>query len=217
MAPAPAFSPRKRPVQRRAQTTVEDILRAAAQVFSRHGYAAGTTNRIAERAGISIGSLYQYFPNKDAILVALVEQHITQSTTRLFEVLYEAQARGLQLEALLRRMVEEMVALHAGNPRLHRVLFEEAPRPPALRRVLHEAEQRLAEGATALLKASPEVTVRNPAAAAYLVVQLVEGLTHQFVLHPPEALDTRTFSDELVTLVHAYLTARPRRPGTAVQ
>ncbi len=207
MPAAPALSPRKRPVQRRARTTVEDILRAAAQVFSRHGYAAGTTNRIAERAGISIGSLYQYFPNKDAILVALVEQHITQSTARLFEVLRQTLEQGLNLEGTLRRIVEEMVALHAGHPRLHRVLFEEAPRPPSLRRVLHESEQRLAEATAHFLAANPEVKVRRPEAAAYVVVQLVEGLTHQFVLHPPEALDATTFTEELVALVRAYLTA----------
>ena len=61
---------RKFPQQSRSQETVEAIVGAATQVFERHGYAAGTTNRIAERAGVSIGPLYQYFPNKDAILVA---------------------------------------------------------------------------------------------------------------------------------------------------
>jgi AcrR family transcriptional regulator len=62
---------------------VQAVLQAAAQVFERHGYAAGTTNRIAERAGVSIGTLYQYFPNKDAILVALVHQHLAESSAAL--------------------------------------------------------------------------------------------------------------------------------------
>jgi AcrR family transcriptional regulator len=66
-----ASQPRRKPVQDRSLATVEAILEAAAQVFERYGYAAGTTNRIAGRAGVAIGSLYQYFRNKDAILVAL--------------------------------------------------------------------------------------------------------------------------------------------------
>jgi AcrR family transcriptional regulator len=66
MSAAARLSPRARPSQARSRDTVEALLQAAAQVFECHGYAAGTTNRIAERAGVSIGSLYQYFPNKDA-------------------------------------------------------------------------------------------------------------------------------------------------------
>lgn len=69
------LQPRKQPRQDRAEATRRRILEAAAHVFADFGYAAGTTNRIAERAEISIGSLYQYFPNKDAILVELMTAH----------------------------------------------------------------------------------------------------------------------------------------------
>src|SRR5947207_4379776 len=77
-APRTARNPRRRPRQERSRDTVEAIVEAAAQVFERHGYAAGTTNRIAERAGVSIGSLYQYFPNKDAIVAELARRHIAE-------------------------------------------------------------------------------------------------------------------------------------------
>ncbi|MGP4022502.1 TetR/AcrR family transcriptional regulator [Actinomadura sp. 3N407] len=70
--------PRKTPRQSRSAATDERILDAAARVFVEHGYAAGTTNRIAEAAGLSIGSLYQYFPNKDAILLQLARRHVEQ-------------------------------------------------------------------------------------------------------------------------------------------
>jgi AcrR family transcriptional regulator len=66
---------RRRPSQRRSQVTVTAILDAAARVFEERGFEAGTTNFVAERAGVSIGSLYEYFPNKDAMVVALVELH----------------------------------------------------------------------------------------------------------------------------------------------
>lgn len=68
-------SPRKHPTQGRSRETVRAILEGAAQVLEREGYAAATTDRIAERAGVSVGSLYQYFPNKDAILLALGRCH----------------------------------------------------------------------------------------------------------------------------------------------
>lgn len=71
-----ALAPRKRPAQQRARTTVEAILGAAIELFAARGYARTTTNAVAARAGISVGSLYQYFPNKDAILTALVERHM---------------------------------------------------------------------------------------------------------------------------------------------
>lgn len=70
------LTPRRKPRQVRAELTRERILNSAAHVFAEYGYAAGTTNRIAEHAHMSIGSLYQYFPNKDAILAELLVRHI---------------------------------------------------------------------------------------------------------------------------------------------
>ncbi len=58
---------------------MDELLAAAAQIFEAHGYASGTTNRIAKRAGVSIGTLYQYFPSKEAIAVALLERHIAET------------------------------------------------------------------------------------------------------------------------------------------
>ncbi|SCG02877.1 transcriptional regulator, TetR family [Streptomyces sp. MnatMP-M27] len=72
------LQPRKQPRQARAELTKQRILTAAAHVFAEYGYAAGTTNRIAERARISIGSLYQYYPNKDAILAELLIRHLAR-------------------------------------------------------------------------------------------------------------------------------------------
>ncbi len=69
------LGPRKQAVQERSRETVEAVLEGAAQVFERIGFSAATTERIAERAGVSVGTLYQYWPNKDAIAVALMEKH----------------------------------------------------------------------------------------------------------------------------------------------
>jgi AcrR family transcriptional regulator len=197
---------RKQPRQARALVTVEAILTAAAQVFQRFGYALGTTDRIAERAGVSVGSLYQYFPNKDAILVALAERHIDAGFERLRSLLAEVRSAPGDLQGVLRRFVEAMVALHAGEPELHRVLFEEAPLPAGLRRGLARREQAFAGEVRALLETLPGVRVRDPALAAHLLVQTVDGLIHGFVLHPPPEVDPDAFVDEVVQMLGSYLT-----------
>jgi AcrR family transcriptional regulator len=199
----PRTSPRKVPRQERSRLTVEAILDAAARVFERHGYAAGTTNRIAERAGVSIGSLYQYFPNKDAILVALVERHLDEGTAVAGPVLAALAAQRPPVEVAMRRLVEAMVALHRERPALHRVLFEEAPRPPALRRRLEALEGAAVAAVEAYLRERDDVR-RDPGIAARMVVRVVETVTHELTLRPGDVA-VATYVEETVVLLAAYL------------
>lgn len=106
------------------------VLEAAAQVFVREGIDA-TTNRIAERAGVSIGTVYQYFPNKQALLYAIAERHVAAARARLTEVFADLRARTPPFEETVRSVVTAVVRLHADRPLLHRVLDQYAPRVPA--------------------------------------------------------------------------------------
>jgi AcrR family transcriptional regulator len=196
------IQPRRAPRQERSRLTVEAILDAAARVFERHGYAAGTTNRIAERAGVSIGSLYQYYPNKDAVLVALVERHLDDGAARLGPVVAELARDVPPLREGARRMVEAMVALHAERPALHRVLFEEAPRPPALRRRLEALTTGAVDGVAAYLRAAG---VRDAELAARMVVGVVESTTHELAIRPERGVPVAAVIDETITLVAGYL------------
>ena len=99
------------------------ILDAAAQVFEARGWAVATTNRIAERAGVSVGSVYEYFPNKDAIAVALAERELERERDALLAVLADA---GSDLAGVLRGLVERIVDFHALRPALHQILLDEA-------------------------------------------------------------------------------------------
>jgi AcrR family transcriptional regulator len=184
---------------------VQAILQAAAQVFERHGYAAGTTNRIAQRAGVSIGTLYQYFPNKDAILVALVHQHLAESTAALRPHLQRL-ASGAHFQDVLPDIIHAMVALHALAPNLHRVLFEETQLPPTLRAELDELEDRLVD-VTAAALASSHPNAPNPdlRLRARVVISAIEGLTHRLVLRPPDGVSTRAIALEITELVRAYI------------
>jgi AcrR family transcriptional regulator len=207
----PSTNPRKRPRQARSRLTVEAILDAAARVFERHGYAAGTTNRIAERAGISIGSLYQYYPNKDAVLVALVQRHLDEGVAALGLVMEELRDAPPPLQAGLRRIVEAMVALHRERPALHRVLFEEAPRPPALRRRLAALDAASTAAVAAYLRACGDALdpARDPDVAARLVVQVIETVTHDLVIRPGRTTPVDTYISETVALLDGYLARRP--------
>ncbi len=201
-----ALQPRRRPVQERSTATVEAILQAAAQVFERHGYAAGTTNRIAERAGVSIGTLYQYFPNKDAILVALTERHMQEGERMLAPLLEELIERPPALADALERVLRVLLELHAEQPGLHRVLFEEAPRPPELRDRLERLFELASTALAGYLASLPEVAVADVGLAAQLVVQTVEAVTHGLVIHPRAGVSAEAYVGETVTMLERYLT-----------
>jgi AcrR family transcriptional regulator len=194
------LTPRKRPKQARSEATVGAILEAAAQVFELHGYAAGTTNRIAERAGVSIGSLYQYFPNKDAILTALVHRHLAEGTAALQPHL-ERLSDGTSFDDALPAIVQAMVTMHALAPGLHRVLFEETQIPPTLRAELHGLEDRLVD----LVAVALEGAVIDPQLSARIVISAIEGLTHRLVLRPPSGATSEMICHEITELVRAYI------------
>jgi AcrR family transcriptional regulator len=197
---------RKQPSQERSRQTVAAILEAAVQVFAKHGYAAGTTIRIAERAGVSVGSLYQYFPNKDALLVALTERHIAQSHAGIRDVLEEIETHDLSLDAIVTRIVDAMVELHLVEPKLHRVLFEEIPKKAAIQSLKDSSEEALLARVERLLARHPEVNVRNTKLAALMVAQTVESLCHWYVLDaPPIGVSDRVFAREVTSLLCGYL------------
>lgn len=198
--------PRKQPVQARAVETRARILDAAARVFGRHGYAAGTTNRIAAEAGLSIGSLYQYFPNKDALLVELVRRHVEHQRAVLGAAMRRALGLPPGLPARIAVLVDAAIDSHLDDPALHQVLFEEAPRPPSLQAELRAVEREIVEVTASLLTADPAVTVGDPQLAARLAVTTIESLVHRNLAVRQPEVDLDAFRRELVTLLVRYLT-----------
>lgn len=204
---APHLRPRKQPRQRRAHETRARILDAARTVFEEHGYAHGTTNRIAATAGVSVGSLYQYFPNKDAILVELVDAHIEAGAAALLAALPGDQGWEVPLDEVVGPVVGAMVALHADGRGLHRVLFEEAPRPPEQLARLRGLERDLTAMLADRLARHPEVTAPEPAVAARLTIDVVESLVHRIATDETSRIPDAVLTAEITRLVVAYLTA----------
>jgi AcrR family transcriptional regulator len=210
MSRRPATSPRKQPSQERSRATVDALLAATARVLQRDGYDRASTNKIALAAGVSIGSLYQYFPSKEAIVAALIEREVEAQfrvvETKLAEVL------DAPLPVAVRALIEAILECHRLHPKLHKVLTEEVPRVGALKRVV-EVEQKT----QALLRAGLELKraslrIRDPELAAFVLVHAVEGVLHGAIQYAPRLFDEVHLVDELSELVLGYLQgqAQPR-------
>jgi AcrR family transcriptional regulator len=115
-----AIALRKRPAQRRSRQTVEVLLEAAAQILEAGGLAAFNTNALAARAGVSVGSIYQYFPGKDAVMVALIRREAARFEAELARALDEAGEQPLDLAVA--RLVAVGVAHQTRRPNLARIL-----------------------------------------------------------------------------------------------
>lgn len=203
---ADALRPRKQPRQARSRDTVKAILHAAAQVLVKQGYAATTTNHIAARAGVSIGSLYEYFPSKDAILVALTDAHIGEGEAILAELWSQVRDWNDTAE-VVRRFARAMFELHARDRVLHRLLFEETPLPRQTRLRVAAIEDAITTRLADYLRLRPDITRRDPAVAAAVIVQCIEALTHKLVVHGDGDAATEVYVEEMVALVTAYLAA----------
>lgn len=208
--PPRAALPRKVPRQERSKATVDAILGATARVLVRDGYEHASTNRIAEQAGVSVGSLYQYFPSKEALVLALVDRHVDESRALLLGKM------GTLLDAPLAIAVQEvvsaMVELHAHDPKLHRVLVEQLPRVGRLRQLLEEIDQNAIRLVRSYLELhASELRVDDLDTAAFLVVSAVEAATHAAVITRPERLRDGRLVGGIVDMVLRYLAKDPPR------
>jgi AcrR family transcriptional regulator len=196
-------NPRKAPKQQRSRETVDAILIATAQVLVERGYDKATTNEIARRAGVSIGSLYQYFPNKEALVAALCDRHMEEVTGQLVRRM--AATRELPLSQALHGLIKLLLEHHAREPEVHRVLIEQVPRLSGSERVA-EVNRFLVEAITADLQRRRErLRPKNLELAAFVLVHAVQAITHAAVLDRPSALDDDALADEIVDLVQRYL------------
>src|SRR5262245_6804879 len=200
------LSPRKAPRQERSRATVEALLEATTDILVREGYAKLTTNRIAERAGVNIASLYQYFPGKDAIVAELRRRHGAEQRAELRRVLAERDATSL--ESTIRSLVSIGVAGHARAPRLHRIFTEELPAlgyrdVAAIDAPLFEAMRRFLQSAA--------VKVRDVDLALWMIATASGAVIHRAAVERPEDLSTGLIVEELVTLLCRYLGRRTGR------
>jgi AcrR family transcriptional regulator len=206
MARGPVTKPRKHASQERSRATVDALVEATARILVKEGFDKASTNRIAEVAGVSVGSLYQYFPGKEALVVAVMERHrreIMQTVEgELTEVL------NLPVEKAVRQLVAVAVKAHRVNPRLHRVLAEQTPQVGGFRKAGTFDIENYALFKTYLENHQRELCVDDLELASFVCVTAIEALTHNAVLHHSKMLSDdamETLIDEGARLVVGYL------------
>ncbi|KUM03935.1 TetR/AcrR family transcriptional regulator [Chromobacterium subtsugae] len=170
---------RKQPRQARSRHAVAAILEAAARILARDGYAGLTTNKTAELAGVGIGSLYQYFPNKDALVAALHRRHGEETLAAVQDAL--RRGAGWPPRRQLAELVAAVLALHLRELGLHRVLEREWPafdEPPAV----NPQDAALRDCVAAWLAG-----IGADAGRAEVLLRMADGLIHGLLLdaEPP--------------------------------
>ena len=209
MARKPLTNPKKQASQPRAKATVDALLEATAHILVKDGYDHASTNRIAAIAGVSIGSLYQYFPSKEALVAAVVDRHMEEMMDVLRQALVTVMAQPVKTAT--RKLVKTMIDVHRVDPKLHRVLVEQIPRVGRLENV-----EALDRESLLLVRAyfeahRDELDVPDLDTAAFICVMTVEALTHAAVMQRPETLTddkVEAFVDEVTRLVVGYLRVR---------
>lgn len=198
-------SPRKHPVQGRAKATVDAIIAAASQVLITSGYDRMTTARVAQRAGVSVGSLYQYFPNKEALVAALIDKHSQELVDTVRESLHRHSRATLG--ECVRAVIDATIAAHRTDPRLHKILHEQIPRVGQLGRAMRANEDITRELERALRVHAGELRAElDPALAATVVDTVLDAIAHKSVLERNTPLAGETAAREGYALVMRYLT-----------
>jgi AcrR family transcriptional regulator len=161
---------------------VERILEAAARIFHEQGYAGATTNDIADEAGLSIGSLYQYFPNKDALLAALTKRHITTTTSSLADIIGRL-PEDSGFDVILRAVVRFLVEQHDLDD-LHLLVMHTAPRTHEINLELEQARTQLVEIASVLL-AKMNINEDQRMLISRMVVATIDAAVHDVIIRQP--------------------------------
>lgn len=190
---------------------VEDILEAAVRALKEHGVERTTTDRIAQRAGVSIGSLYQYFPNKAALYHALIVRHFRRMAAPMARLEERFSELGFQsdIEALPDVLVSIVLTGERVDPELSGALHRLAARYPEVNAVIdasvQHAEDRLMR---VLASARGQPGLRpgmDPALSAQVVTRALSGLIRRTLEREPGMIDSEAFAAEMRRLVYRYL------------
>lgn len=193
---------RREPRQKRAQVTVDAVLDAAIKLLKRNGATSLTTNRIADMAGVSIGSVYQYFPNKQAIFIALHRRHIRQVDDVVARAL--KQGENLPLADAVSALLAGIVKLHIADPELSKLLHTEVPHgtggTPGLAVRLYKPVRKMLA-----LRSSELGRTGNPDLCAFFLGNMIESFGHAIVLQRPEGLSLARAESETLRAITAYI------------
>ncbi|MDH7803028.1 AcrR family transcriptional regulator [Rhizobium sp. AN70] len=191
---------RKEPRQERSKATVDAVIHAAARILSDHGWAGFTTNRVAETAGVSIGSLYQYFPDKISIVEAVRHRHLEDCLTVMKRMAEQRNA----LPQFVEELVTGMIAVHSIHPGLHKVLLDDAPSHEGMNDPNSAFEKEyLGLYSKALAAHMTPGSRAESGTMALIVSDAIDGIIHNAARRGE--LQSPKIKREMIALVEAYL------------
>ncbi|WP_421402051.1 TetR/AcrR family transcriptional regulator [Agrobacterium fabrum] len=191
---------RKEPRQERSKATVDAVIHAAARILSDQGWAGFTTNRVAETAGVSIGSLYQYFPDKISIVEAVRYRHLEDCLS----VMKSVSQRRQSLAKFVEELVTGMIAVHSIHPGLHKVLLDDAPSHEGTNDPNSAFEREyLCLYAAAIAAHMAADSKADAKTAALIVSDAIDGIIHNAARRGE--LQSPKVRQEMISLVNAYL------------
>jgi len=195
-------SPRKQPSQARSTITVDAVIEATLQVLQREGYARLTTTRVAERAGVSIGSVYQYFPNRAALIAEVVRRHLMAVALAVdtAAAAHAGDALPRLIEAIVRAFLDAKCASVAITRSIQPALAD-----IGIETVVRSVTQRGAAHLSALLATRRELRGEDTALIAEILVAALAGPVNERALDDPARLTDPAFGDHLVTLALGYI------------
>jgi AcrR family transcriptional regulator len=174
---------RHQPKQSRSVETFNSILKAAADLFEERGYEQTTTHQIAAGAKVSVGALYRYFEDKEAILKELYERETSRLRQRVFEEIKITDIVGQDIPRLVRETLTVAFSIYSERPGLRRVLSEQARKVPDLVALRRTQEQQLHLAVRQILSAAPGIRLPDIEVGAYLVSLFMESLIDDYLLH----------------------------------
>ena len=198
------LEPRKSPVQARSTASVEAILGATIQVLLKVGKERLTTTRVADRAGVSVGTLYQYFPNKGALLRAVLQQHMDELREAV-ETVCQEQA-GASLEKIAAALASGFLAAKMRHPKVSVALYSVSSDVDGAQ-VVKEMGLRMNRAIVAMLRTTSDELTRDPGTIATMLQSTMAGVSRRLVESPTPERDYAALSDELVFLLRAYARA----------
>jgi len=203
-AAIPRFEPRKTPIQARSTASVEAIMQATIQVLLKEGKLKLTTTRVAERAGVSVGTLYQYFPNKSSLLQALLKRHLDSVALAMEDACEAARGKSLarMAEAVISAFVEAKFHNIAASVALYAVSEDLEGK-----RIARSMHSRAAQAITAMLATAPGKPIASPESVAATLLGAMAGVSRAMLESGVTRNTMATMERELTVMVKAYLEA----------
>lgn len=207
--PKPSVTPRREPTQERAQKTIDTIFQTTAQIVEQDGEAALTTNKIAAKAGFSVGTLYQYFPTKEAILLAMIARERRRVLDQLASTLQNAEQTAFDLHRLVSDLIHILVEAFATGRSLRLAMIRLAwqrDHHEAITQGLREASEVIALHLARAVAMPNGMRLRTSPATLFVVTRGVMGAIRSASLEKSALLGSPEFEAALVRLALAMLT-----------